>query len=300
MLIFFVMATPRVSMAITTSFVSMIIKDLSSRFDQTPEMKRSVNHSITNTGHGSIFLGTSSRLERGDRNIRMLVGAHFSRGGRLKIGTFGGRCNPGEITINTVIRETIEEVFNIPTDYNMIDAIRQFLDRNTDLYYISQISMRSVAYSYIFDVSVLGEFIRIIKSVNTEAVFIPTGGSLSNISMYLQSNVQFHDMSSFNEDRPRAGSGTTINLMKFLKERNISSYMQDTYRRLNIRKQPGLCEIKHLSFASLYKLAEAAQSGRYRLYNFIEREEGRQCLQMQSFLVSLLGKDIIRFLLTYR
>lgn len=306
--------TPMVSKAITSSFVSRIIVDLSTRFEQTVEMKHRVNYSITNTGHGSIFLGTSSRLEHGDRNIRMLVGAHFSRHGRLKIGTFGGRCNSGEITINTVIRETIEEVFNIPVDSHMIDAIRYYLDRNTDLYHIwvnepkdvsensdlhiSQISSRSFAYSYIFDVSILGEFIRIIKEVNrNSAIYISTGDSLSNISMYLQSNVQFNDLSSFNEDRPHHGTGTTINLMKFLKERNISSRMRETHRRLRIHRPSGLDEIKYLSFVSLYKLVQAVPTGQYRLYNFIKNR--REDLDMQHFLVSLLGKDIIRFILSY-
>ena len=316
--------THSVSMAITSSFVSRIIVDLSTRFEQTVEMKHHVNYSITNTGHGSIFLGTSSRLEHGDRNIRMLVGAHFSRHGRLKIGIFGGRCNIGEITINTVIRETIEEVFNIPVDSHMIDAIRHYLDRNTDLYHIwvnepkdvsenskliklilnsdlhiSQISSSSVTYSYIFDVSVLGEFIKIIKQVERNAaVFISTGASLTNINMYLQSNVQFNDMSSFNEDRPRCGNGTTINMMKFLKERNISSIMRETHRRLHIHRPSGLDEIKYLSFVSLYKLHQAAPSGRYRLYNFVHNR--REDLEMQHFLISLLGKDIIRFILSYR
>jgi hypothetical protein len=289
--------TPTVSMSITTSFVSRIIVDLSTRFEQTHEMKQRINNSITNTGHGSIFLGTSARLEGGERNIRMLVGAHFARHGTFKIGTFGGKCNRDEITINTVIRETIEEVFNIPVDDRMVDAIRYYLNTNTNLYYISQISTRSIAFSYIFDVSVLGEFIRIIKQENA-AFFIPTNDGLSNISLYLQSNIQFSDMSSFNEDRPSFGNGTTINLVKFLRDRNISHKMQETYKRLNFHKSSGQDEVKYLSFVSLFKLVEAAPSGKYQLYNF--NKHRRENLYMQSFLASLMDKDIIRFILSYQ
>jgi hypothetical protein len=291
------------SMSVTTSFVSQIIVDLSTRFDQTPEMKREINNSVTRTGHGSILLGSSARLEGGDRNIRMLVGAHFARHGRLKIGTFGGKCDGEEITINTVIRETIEEVFNIPLEreQEIVDAIRHYLEMNTDLYYIYQVGDNSIAYSYIFDVSILGAFIRIMNDIgrhHNSAYFVPTNESLTNIGIYLQSNVRFTDLSSFNGNHQRSGPGTTIRLVEFMKDRYISRTMQETNRRLHIRKPSGLDEIKYLSFVSLHKLAAAASSGRYELYNFARHR--RENLQMQYFLADLLQKDIILFILRYR
>ncbi len=284
-----------------TSFVSHIIADLSRQFGQTPDLKRQVNNSITRTGHGSIFLGSSSRLEGGDRNIRILVGAHFSGHGVRKIDTFGGKCERDEETIRTVVRETIEEVFNIPADYQMVDAIIYYLNINTHLYYISQIGSHSVAYSYIFDVSVLGEFIRIINEVsghNNVSYFIPTNDGLANIGLYLQSNIQFSDMSSFDGVFPRSGSGTTIKLVDFLKTRNISHKMQEIQRRLHTRRLPGLDEVKYLSFVSLSKLVAAAPSGRYRLYNF--NKNRREDLQMRYFFANLLNKDIFRFILSYQ
>jgi hypothetical protein len=110
--------------------------ELSKTDNQTHEIKRAINKSITNTGHGSLFLGSSTRLEGGDKNIRLLVGAHFARHGKLKIGVFGGKCDPDEMTIDTVIRETIEEVFNFPASLLMIHHIRYFLNENPDFYYI--------------------------------------------------------------------------------------------------------------------------------------------------------------------
>jgi hypothetical protein len=294
---------PMVSMSITTSFVSQIIVDLSTRFGQTPEMKRSVNNSITRSGHGSIILGSSARLEGGDRNIRMLVGAHFSRHNKLKIGTFGGKCNGGEITINTVIRETIEEVFNLSleNEQEILDSIRHYLETNTDLYFISQVSEQSVAFAYIFDVSILGAFIRIINDIGSRkniAYYIPTNDSLVNIDRYLQSNVQFTDLSSFNGQNQQYGSeATTISLVEFMRERYISHKLTGTYRRLHSRSS-GLDEIKYLSFVSLHKLAAAAPRGRYDLYNFVRHR--RENLQMQYFLGNLLQKDVMRFILSYQ
>jgi len=284
---------------ITSSFASQIIIDISRRTNQTPEIKRAINMSVTNSGHGSILLGSSARLENGDRNIRILVGAHFARHGQLKIGTFGGRCNRDEMTIDTMIRETIEEIFNFESSVLMIERIREFLNINTDFYYIYQLG-DSNAYSYIFDVSILGDFIRIIKEIysSQNISFLPTNNSISNIDLYLNNNVKFGDLSSFNGTNTEAGVETTIRLVEFMRNRYISRGIQDTYRRMGIRRASGLDEIKYLSFVSLSKLLAGVPAGRYELFNFAKNR--RDNLQMQEFLIRLLGRNIFRFILNYQ
>ncbi len=286
---------------ITTSFVSQIIMDLSRRNNQTPEMKRGINNSVTNTGHGCILLGSSARLENGDRNIRMLVGAHFARHGTLKIGTFGGGCNRGEITIDTMIRETIEEIFNFEASQTMINSIRDFLNINTDYYYIFQVNDIKRAYSYIFDVSILGDFIKIIIEIHRPrniAFFIPANEGLSNVNLYMDSNIKYSDTSSFSGANPEPGTSSTIKLVEFMKARVISHGIFETYRRLGIRRPSGLDEVKYLSFVSLNKLISSAPGGYYNLFNF--NKNRREHLRMQEFLIKLLSKDLIRFINSYQ
>ncbi len=286
---------------INSSFVSKMIIDFSRRYNQTPDIKRAINMSITNTGHGSILLGTSSRLDNGNINIRMLVGAHFARHGKLKIGVFGGGCEGNEITIDTVIRETIEEIFNFKAEQLMIDGIRDFLNTNTDCYYIYQFSETTTAYSYIFDVSILGNFISIINDIyrpQNVAFFIPTNTDFTNINSYLHDNIAFSDESSFSGRGQVVGTGNTINLVEFMRERYLSRDMFSTFKRLSIKRASGLDEIKYLSFVSLSKLVASVPSGSYDLFNFVKNK--RERLEMQHFLTELLNKDIIRVILSYQ
>ena len=285
---------------ITTSLASIIIKQLSSVHNQTDEMKRAINRSVTNTGHGSIFLGSSARLENGHKNIRILVGAHFSRHGKLKIGIFGGKCEQGEETIDTMIRETIEEIFNFRASPLMIHYIKVFLNENTNLYYIHQMGNTHTAYSYFFDVSILGVFIKIIKSIPKLAdvvLLIPTSEGLSNIENFLATNIRMRDLSSF--DGPSSeGSETTIKLVDFIKTRYISERLQSRYRQMGIRSQPGLDEVKYLSFVSLNKIVDSLPYEKYRLFNFVKHI--RENLEMQKFLVKILSNDIIAEILSYQ
>lgn len=284
---------------ITTSLASIIIRNLSTNHNQTADMKRYINRSVTNTGHGSIFLGSSARLENGDRNIRILVGAHFARHGKLKIGIFGGKCDPGESTIDTMIRETIEEVFNFKASPGMIRHIRIFLNEHPDLYYIHQMSRSTIAYSYFFDVSILGVFIKIIKSIPSlkdVILLIPATDKLSNIVNFLETNIRMRDLSSF--DGPSsAGSETTIKLVEFIKTRYISWKLQEMYSRIGIQRDSGLDEVKYLSFVSLNKIVAAVPIGNYDLYNFVKKR--RENLKMQDFLVKILTNDIITEILSH-
>jgi hypothetical protein len=278
---------------ISSSHVNNIIRELSEKYEQTAEIKKRVNNStISNSGHGSIFLGTSGNYDGGDRNVRMLIGAHFARN---ELGIFGGRCKLDETTLDTVIRETIEEIFNFEPIPIMIEEIRNFLNRNTQLYFIFQISEYHKAYSYVFDVSILGDFIRIISSMgiyNIPREIVNGIIADRNIAEYYVHNKEFTDLSSFNGNYPFNSIGSTISLSEFLKDRYISR------ERALLSRQAGLNEIKYLSFASLDKLVSAAgTTGIYKVYNFVN--DKREKLVIQAFLKNLLLTDIIQDILKY-
>jgi hypothetical protein len=273
---------------INTSHISKLIERLSSKYNQTPEIKRAINNSIENTGHGCIFLGTAAGYEGGDKNIRMLVGIHYIDS-TLKIGTFGGKCNKGEITIDTIIRETIEEIFNFKPTSKTIEEIKRFLNDNTELYFIFNLSDTHKAYSYIFDLSILADFIRIISSIGKSeniVYFIPTNNTLTNIEHYYIGNIKYEDLSSYN-DTAISGTGSTIKLSDFLKERFV---------RPPSRNIIGLDEIRYLSFPALQHLVDNANTGMYNI--FIFGTEKREKLPMRDILIKLLNNVIIKEILT--
>jgi len=290
---------------INTSKMSKIIVKLSTEYNQTPQNKIDINNSITNTGHGSIFLGSSARLENGDKNIRILIGAHYSSHGKLKIGVFGGGCERGELTIDTIIRETIEEIFNIIPNEIIIENIRGFLNTNTDYYFIvptnTSINTRR-AYSYIFDVSVLGDFIKIMIDNNPNLQIPTINNTMSNLSTYLISNAQFTDESSFDGiNNPSSltylfsmfgfRNNPTIDLIKFIQERKVGRKYRDEH------KQIGLNEIRYLSFASLDKILASISSKNYNMFNFTNNK--RESLDFQDLFLKLLTtslNDILKLL----
>ena len=286
---------------INTSKMSKIIVKLSTEYNQTPQNKIDINNSITNTGHGSIFLGSSARLENGDKNIRILIGAHYSSHGKLKIGVFGGGCERGELTIDTIIRETIEEIFNIIPNKTIIENIRGFLNTNTDYYFIVPTSSGR-AYSYIFDVSVLGDFIKIMIDNNPNLQIPTINNTMSNLSTYLISNAQFTDESSFDGiNNPSSltylfsmfgfRNNPTIDLIKFIQERKVGRKYRDEH------KQIGLNEIRYLSFASLDKILASISSKNYNMFNFTNNK--RESLDFQDLFLKLLTtslNDILKLL----
>ncbi len=245
-----------------------MIRSLSDKCKLTPDIKRSINNSKSLSGQGCLFIGKSNE----SKNIRMLVGAHFSSksfnifsSNKLNIGVFGGSNELNELVIETVIRETIEEIFNFKPTPEMVMRIRDFLNENTDLYfiYLFKESFKGYkSYSYIFDVNILGNFIIIINQINKYQM-IPIKSGMINISMYLDNH--------------------NFNLNRFMIERDIEQ----------IKAATGLYEIKYLSFPSLYKLVK---NNKYELYNFNTNK--RELLEYQPILIKLLQTNIIKDILT--
>ena len=147
----------------------------------------------------------------------------------------------------------------------------------------------------------MGNFINIINIINRQrnvAFFVPTTTGLTNIHLYLNNNIAFSDESSFSGRGQVVGTGNTINLVEFMRERYLSRKMFSTFKDLGIKKASGLYEIKYLSFVSLSKLLDSVPSGSYDLFNFVKNT--RERLEMQYFLIKLLNKDIIRVILSYQ
>lgn len=260
------------------SHVSQLILTLSQIKGQTADIKKSINNKITNTGHGSIFLGSSSTMRGGNRNIRILVGAHFHRH-NLKIGLFGGKCNKDEKTIHTMIRETIEEIFNFKPSMEIIVAIEDFLNIHTDFYYIYKMEY-SDSYSYLFDISILGNFIEIINSINNglEIILPYPSGAKFPIIKYL-SNDNFSDNSSvYGKLDGIDTNNKTIYLIPFLTERYIN-------KRIHV---DSLNEIKYLSFPSIEKIFSSIHSGQYELYNHTTRR--RETIKFDGLFIKILTR----------
>jgi hypothetical protein len=146
-----------------------IISSLSTKYNKTDEIKRKINNTKSECGHGCIFIG---KLKENSSNLRMLVGAHYSSGGKLKIGVFGGGNEDEETVLDTVIREAIEEIFNFIPDERIKIKIKKYLNDHPELYFIFQLHDSSKAYSYIFDVDILSEFVKIIKEFNPTAKYL--------------------------------------------------------------------------------------------------------------------------------
>jgi hypothetical protein len=268
------------------SSVGRFILTLSQIKGQTADIKRTINNKITNTGHGSIFLGSSSSMRGGDKNIRILVGAHFHRY-ELKIGLFGGKCNKDEKTIHTMIRETIEEIFNFKPSIEIIVAIEDFLNIHTDFYYIYKMG-KSDSHSYLFDISILGNFIEIINSINNglELIFPYPSGNKYPIIKYL-SDDNFSDISSIHGAIDGKNTHKTINLIPFLTERHIE-------KRIYI---DSLNEIKYLGFPSIEKIFSSIHIGSYNLYN--HKQHRRDTIKFDRLFIKILTILLISDIKSY-
>ena len=265
---------------VNDSYILKIINTLNIITDQSPAEKNHINNKITNTGHGSIFLGSSSSMEGGDKDIRILVAAQYTRYG-LKMSLFGGKCDAGEKTINTMIRETIEEIFNFKPSREIILSIESFIISKPDIYFIHKME-NSDAYSYVFDVSILGDFIEIINSINNGMpLIIPyPNGRIYPLISYLSKN-KYSDESSVH-GKQSGSSYNTIDLIKFMKERYIDNH----------RKMPpdSLNEIKFLSFPRLNNINRRISSGTYDIYN--SNTKNRETIEIERIFLKILTSSL--------
>jgi hypothetical protein len=139
------------------SLGSRIIKLLNEKY---PVDKMKIN-SEENKNGGVLFIGNSYN-EPG--KIRMLIGVNSND----EIDIFGGKPDPNEKVIYTAIREAIEEIFNIKPDTNKLNNIIDYIISHPKIYYVYESFTSS--YTYIFDVSFLGNIIWYLTNEEREIV----------------------------------------------------------------------------------------------------------------------------------
>ena len=258
-----------------TSVTTLIIR-MSTKNNQTRDDKRriSLTQHFNKVGHGCIFLGSSSSMG-GDTRLRILLSAQYRYAvgnTTLSLLNFGGKSEPGEDTITTVIREAIEEIFNFEPSSAILNQIKEYLlkDDILDLFYIIQGGTGSC--TYIFDVSILGNFIHIIcknepgKKIKLPVPNPPQGPVVSkqiNLIDYLDTR-KYLDFSSVDPDPTKAQAmpaGTNKNLSILLEK-----FMEDRVLT-EPHFKPGLNEVKFLSFSNFGSLYAEINNPDYHLKN---------------------------------
>jgi len=242
------------------SFITQVINRINTINNQTIVEKTQFNNKVGG-GHGSLLLGSSSSFKGGEKMIRILVSAQYrSNKSNIKISSFGGGSEPGEIAIHTMIRETIEEIFNFIPNKNIIVNIERYLlsDNVINDYYIYD---NDGSYTYIFDVSILGNFIDIIikNGINRISLPVPHGIELKLID-YLD-NSTFNDLSSVDSTQiiGSENKNLTIKLTRFMSDRII-----DNYRFVH-----SLNEVYYISFPCLHDIINISKDhNEYYLYNY--------------------------------
>ena len=122
--------------------------------------KKEIN-SIKNTDAGVNIIGVR------DDKLQILVSYEYryssDAGMEHQISTFGGKHEEGETILETAIRETIEEIFNIKPKSKAVADICEFITGDTynECYYIVKTIGQNEKpyYSYIFDVNILGKIL---------------------------------------------------------------------------------------------------------------------------------------------
>lgn len=264
----------------SSSYIIDILRNMNRLTNQDRHIKRTINELKTNTGHGAIFLGTSSSMTNGDKEIRILVGTQYKRRG-LNINVFGGQCERNEKAIHTMIREVIEEIFNFIPSREIINRIEVFINSlPNSYYYIHDITEgRDTDFSYIFDVGILADFIEIITSTDKSIkLVVPSpGGRMFSLLKYILYN-NFTDKSSVHGNiNGNVAEHNTLDLKQFMIDRYVDRHIA----------VPSLNEVKYLSFPSLFKLKdEFLKTFHYNIYNPITKS--RESLELDRLLTDIL------------
>jgi hypothetical protein len=219
-----------------------LIDSINKRTQQTTKERLDINNLVLYpSGHGAIFIGYDN-----NNKLRILTGAEYKRGG-LEISFFGGSSNRGETVLQTVIRETVEELLNLNTTKLIVSKIESYLISNPNLYHIIRYS--TSAYSYVFDIDVLATFIQLIYSINN-----------SNIIVYLPINNMSRESIILNNYL----IGNDFNIVRFMQDREIQSTKKIQFHSLN--------EVKFLSFPEIKNLIAELNTNTYNLMNMKTRK----------------------------
>ncbi len=221
--------------------IDNIIDTLNKNYKQNDDYRLKINNKKVNTGHGALFIGGTESA------IRVLVGVHFENhklNGEtsLNLNFFGGGSDYCEPVLQTVIRELLEELFNINPLDKYVKAIFEYLCSSSLLnkYHIYQNKKNS--YSYVFNIKILTDIVKIICGFSKEIQIKLPINSIKYKSLNL---CNYYKNSEFN-------------LKKFLKDREIPSNKKIKFHSLN--------EIKYVSYPQISGLLK--NENEYNIMNF--------------------------------
>ncbi len=245
--------------------IQNIIDTLNNNNNQTNEIRLKINHKKVNTGHGAIFIGIT------DLSLRILIGIHYENNkingeSGMNLNFFGGGSNFFEPVLETVIREVLEELFNINPLDKYVKQIFDYLCSPVMLntYYIFK--NKNNSYSYVFNISILNDILKIICELSKEIqIKLP-------VDLIRFKTINICDYYKNNE----------FNLKKFLKDREISSPKKIKFHSLN--------EIKYISYPRLNELLKGDSD--YNIMNFKTGKRSR--INYSKFMKNFMKKSLLK------
>ncbi len=247
--------------------IENIIDTLNKNYKQTDDYRLKVNNKKVNTGHGAIFLGNT------ESSVRILVGIHFenhkSNGETsLNLNFFGGGSDHNEPVLQTVIREVLEEVFNINPLDKYVKAILEHLCSPSIINKYHIYTNKKNSYSYVFNIKILTDIVKIICGFSKEVQIKLPINSIKYKSLNLCNYYKTGD----------------FDLKKFLKDREIPSQKKVKFHSLN--------EIKYISYPRLSELFKNDTEYSIMNFNTGTRNKITYSKFMKKFIKKPLLKDI--------
>ncbi len=244
--------------------IENIINTLNKEHKQTDEYRLKINNKKVNTGHGAIFIGNS------ESSIRILVGVHYENNKLngeidLNLNFFGGGSDKLESVLETVIREVLEELFNINPLDKYVKAIFEYLCLPSiiNTYYI--FTNKKNSYSYVFNIKILNDIVRIICGLSKEI----------QIKLPINS-IKYNSLNLCNYYK-----NNEFVLINFIKDRIIPSSKKIKFHSLN--------EIKYISYPRLSELLK--NDTEYNIMNF--NTGTRSKINYSKFMKKFMKKSLL-------
>ncbi len=249
--------------------IENIIDTLNKTNKQTDDIRLKINKKKVKTGHGAIFLGK-------DTSVRILVGVHFENhktNGEtgMNLNFFGGGSNNQEPVLQTVIRELLEEIFNINPLEKYVKSISEYLCSPLIINKYHIFENKKNSYSYVFNIKILTEIVKIICELSKEVQIKLPINSIKYKSINL---CNYYKNGEFD-------------LKKFLKDREIPSPKKVKFHSLN--------EIKYISYPKLSDLLKNETE-----CNIINYNTGiRSKINYSKFMKKFMKKSLLTIINNY-
>jgi hypothetical protein len=216
-----------------------------------------------------------------NRKLKVLVGVHFENNKlngekTFNVNFFGGSSEKnGEKVLKTVIRELLEELFNInPLDIYLKNIVN-YLNSPLILskYHIFRNNTKS--YSYVFNINILNDFVKILCGLSKKIIIkLP----ITSIKFKLINLCDYYFTSE----------GNKFNLIRFIKDREIESNKKISFNSLN--------EIKYISYVKLSELLLEDNSININVnINIVNFKSGTKTkINLSKFLKKFIKKPLLK------